>query len=161
MTKDHFVNRCSHDDNFKEALYQKVYLEQNAPNIDLIERVLKIIVNIFTNQPNEVMKSTNQVWQTILTFLFSLYQKPELRKKRYARRFITQKIVSVVREMLKFITLSELLEGTLIIHKTLRFKGIKLLTSEVFWDKRAELDLTTDAKRISMEENKNLEEIMF
>ena len=46
------------------------------------------------------MHSSNQVWQAILQFLFQLYHKNELRRKRYARRFITQKIVSVVRDML-------------------------------------------------------------
>jgi len=47
------------------------------------------------------------------------------------------------------------------IHETMRFKGIKQLTSEVFWDKRAEVDLTQSATRITKEENKNLEETMF
>ena len=53
----------------KEALQQKLYLEQNAPNIALVERILKTIIKIFTNQPDELF-STNQVWQSILAFLF-------------------------------------------------------------------------------------------
>ena len=149
------------EDRFKEGLQQKLYLEQNAPNIELVERILKTITKIFTNQPDEVMYSSTHTWQSILSFLFSLYHKPELKKKRYARRFITQKVVATAREMLKFITLHDLLEGTLKIHETLRFRGIKQLTSEVFWDKRAEVDLTTSATRITKEENKNLEGIMF
>ena len=88
------------EERLKEALQQKLYLEQNAPNIGLIERILKTITKIFTSQPDEVMHSSNQVWQAILQFLFQLYHKNELRRKRYARRFITQKIVSVVRDML-------------------------------------------------------------
>jgi len=107
-----FTRGMSLEDRFKEALQQKLYLEasclireQNAPNIELVERVLKTIINIFTTQPDEVIKSNNQVWQNILHFLFSLYHRPELRKKRSARRFITQKLVSVAREMLRHISL--------------------------------------------------------
>ena len=84
-----FIRDMSLEDRFKEALQQKLYLEQNAPNIELVERVLRTIINIFTTQPEEVIKSNEQVWQSILNFLFSLYHRPELRKKRYARRFIT------------------------------------------------------------------------
>ena len=63
--------------------------------------------------------------------------------------------------MLKHISLEELLEGTLRLERKLRFKGIKQLAHEVFWDKRHELDLIVSAKRITEEENKNLENIMF
>ena len=62
--------------------------------------------------------------------------------------------------MLQFLSLHELLEGTLSFQPKLKFRGIKQLTSEVFWDKRYEYDLTVSARRITEEENKNLEEVM-
>ena len=101
------------EDRYKMALTKKEYNEQTSPNMELIERVLKTITKIFTRQPDEVMHSSNQVWTSIIQYLFLMYHKPELKRKRFARRYITLRIVQIVREMLRYLTLHTLLEGTL------------------------------------------------
>ena len=109
----------------KHALLTKQYNEKKSLNIDLIEKVLKTVTKLISRQPDEVMSSSNQVWTGIAQCLLQLYYKPELRRKRYARQYVALKFAQVVRVMLKYISLEELLEGTLRVEKKLRFKAIK------------------------------------
>lgn len=72
------------------------------------------------------MSSKNHtVWTGVIHCLLQIYYKPELKRKRYARQYIALKFAQVVGVMLKYISLEELLAGTLSVERRLRFKGIK------------------------------------
>ena len=51
--------------------------------------------------------------------------------------------------MLKYVKLNEIVNGILRQNKTIKFRAVKQLISDVFWDKHAEVDLCETAASIS------------
>ena len=72
-----------------------------------------------------------------------------MHRKRYCRRYLIVKMVTLVREMLKYVKLNEIVNGILRQNKTIKFRAVKQLISDVFWDKHAEVDLCETAASIS------------
>ena len=60
-------------------------------------------------------------------------------------------MVALVREMLKHISLKDIVNGILKVNSHIRFRAVNKLISDVFWDKRAEVDLCLSAKSISFQ----------
>lgn len=48
------------------------WVDKFAPNISLLDRVLKRIFRIIKKYPNEVLKNSDDLWTTILTLIFSI-----------------------------------------------------------------------------------------
>ena len=67
------------------------------------------------------------------------------------------KMVTLVREMLKYISLNNIVNGILKVNKSIKFRAVKQLISDVFWDKRAEVDLCISAEHISFNELKEIQ----
>jgi len=63
-------------------------------------------------------------------------------------------MVTLVKEMLKYVPMQEIVNGILGVSKNIKFRAVKKLISDVFWDKRAEADLCTNAANISQHELK-------
>ena len=72
-----------------------------------------------------------------------------MHRKRYCRRYLIVKMVTLVREMLKYVKLNEIVNGILRQNKAIKFRAVKQLISDVFWDKHAEVDLCETAASIS------------
>ena len=64
------------------------------------------------------------------------------------------KMVSLVKEMLKYVPLQDIMDGILGVSKNIKFRAVKGLISDVFWDKHAEVDLCANAANISETECK-------
>jgi hypothetical protein len=70
-------------------------------------------------------------------------------------------MVSLVREMLKYIKLKEIVNGILKVNKVIKFRSVKQLISDVFWDKRAMVDICKSATSISYNELKETQDEFF
>ena len=66
------------------------------------------------------------------------------------------KMVTLVKEMLKYVPMQEIVNGILGVSKNIKFRSVKKLISDVFWDKHAEADLCANAANISQHELKEL-----
>jgi len=51
--------------------------------------------------PEEILKVTDEIWLVIIKMMFKLSQHKDLFRKRYCRRFLIVKTVTLVREMLR------------------------------------------------------------
>ena len=51
--------------------------------------------------PEEILKVTDEIWLIIINMMFKLSQHKDLFRKRYCRRFLIVKTVTLVREMLR------------------------------------------------------------
>ena len=63
-------------------------------------------------------------------------------------------MVTLVKEMLKYVNLKDIVDGILGVSKVIKFRAVKQLISDVFWDKHAEVDLCENAANISFMELK-------
>lgn len=70
-------------------------------------------------------------------------------------------MVGLVREMLKHISLKDVVNGILKVNKHVKFRAVNKLISDVFWDKRAEVDLCISASSISYNELKEFQNDFF
>mmetsp|Transcript_3012 Transcript_3012/g.3540 ORF Transcript_3012/g.3540 Transcript_3012/m.3540 type:complete len:80 (+) Transcript_3012:1474-1713(+) len=77
----------------------------------------------------------------IIKMMFGLTQHEEMHKKRYCRRYLIVKTVSLVREILKLISLRDIIDGILKENSTIKFRSVKQLIHDIFWDKRVEFQL--------------------
>ena len=122
--------------------------------VSLLERVLKILMKMIKSHPEEILRSNEEIWLLMIQMMFGLTQHPDLHRKRYCRRYLIVKIVSLVREMLKFVGLREIIDGILKVSRAIKFRAVKQLIANVFWDKRAEVDLCLAGAAISYHELK-------
>lgn len=70
-------------------------------------------------------------------------------------------MVTLVKEMLKYVNLKDIVDGILGVSKVIKFRAVKQLISDVFWDKHAEVDLCENAANISYMELKELQSQWF
>ena len=141
---------------FGDAIQLRLFLQQNCSNVTLLERVLKLLMKMITSHPEEILRSNEDVWLLMIQMMFGLTQHPELHRKRYCRRYLIVKMVSLVREMLKYIGLDRIIGGILRVGPAIRFRAIKHLVGNVFTDKRAEVDLCVAGTAIAHSELKKV-----
>ena len=96
-----------------DAIKLKVFIASNCKLVTLLERVLKILMKMMKSHPDEILRQSDEIWLMIIKVMFSLTQNPELHRKRYCRRYLIVKMVSLVREMLKHINLASVVNGIL------------------------------------------------
>ena len=65
-------------------------------------------------------------------------------------------MVTLIKEMLKYVPMHDIIDGILGVSKNIKFRAVKGLISDVFWDKHAEVDLCANASNISQCELKSL-----
>jgi len=118
----------------------------------MLERVLKLLLKLIKSHPEEILQSKEEIWPMIIKMMFGLTQHPEMHRKRYCRRYLIVKTVSLVREMLKHIKLEVVIEGILKHENKIKFRAVKQLIYDVFWDKRVETELCMKAQTISFSE---------
>lgn len=118
-------------------------------------------MKMIRNHPDEILKSTNEIWLMMVQMMFVLSQHKELHRKRYCRRYLIVKMVTLVRELLKYIKLDQVFEGILTVKKQIRFRAVKDLISDVFQDKHAEVDLCVSAASVSKNELKDTQDEFF
>jgi hypothetical protein len=106
------------------------------------------------SHPDEILKTKDEIWLLSIQMMFGLTQNQELHRKRYCRRYLIVKMVTLVREMLKHVSLTDIIGGILRIHSAIKFRSVKQLVHDIFWDKRAEVDSCLAAKSISISELK-------
>ena len=82
---------------------------------------------------------------TVISMLFRLTQHPLLHRKRYSRRYLVVTTVTLVRQILKHISFRDVIVSVEQKNKHVKFRAIKRIIHEVFWDKRAEVDLCSNA----------------
>ena len=63
--------------------------------------------------------------------------------------------------MLKHVTLRQVVDGILVRYNNIKFRAVKQLISNVFWDKRAEVDLCNSAQSVSFNELKEIQADVF
>ena len=137
---------------FVDAIQLKMFIVNNLANVSLLERVLKILMKMIRSHPEEILGEEDQAWLLIVKMLFSLTGHTELHKKRYCRRYLIVKTVSLVREMLKHISLRKIIDGILKENSNIKFRSVKQLIYDVFWDKRVEVELCLRGASISYNE---------
>jgi len=142
---------------FIDAIQLKVFISQNCVNVSLLEHVLKILMKMIKSHPDEILKTKDEIWLLVIQMMFRLTQNPELHRKRYCRRYLIVKMVSLVREMLKYVSLKDIVGGILKVHSVIKFRSVKQLIHDVFWDKRAEVDGCMAAQKIAFNELKELQ----
>ena len=151
-----FSRENSYRQNIIDSFHLKLHISGKCPNINLLERVLRIITKLFMSHSEQVLKQNDDIWLNFIGLLFSLTQNEKLHKKRYCRRYLIVKMVSLVRIILKYISFEKVVDGFLSAKQNIRYRAVKQLISEVFWDKRAEVDLCKNASDISTAELKAL-----
>jgi hypothetical protein len=57
---------------FKKSIEFKIYCQQRAPNVLLFERIISKIEKICMDHPEELFRTSDNTWQTIVTSLFKL-----------------------------------------------------------------------------------------
>ena len=147
---------------FVDAIQLKVFIASKCEHVSLLERVLKILMKMIKSHPDEILKNKNEkIWLLIIQMMFGLTQSKELHRKRYCRRYLIVKMVSLVKEMLRYVNLKEIVDGILSVSKVIKFRAVKQLISDVFWDKHAEVDLCNNAANISYSELRLLQSEWF
>lgn len=81
--------------------------------VSLLERVLKLMMKMMQSHPDEVLRQNDEIWIMIIEMMFGLTQNKELHRKRYCRRYLIVKMVALVRHMLQFISLNDVMSGIL------------------------------------------------
>lgn len=148
-----YNSNFSMKEKFVDAIQLKVFIAQNCKLISLFERVLKILIKMIKNHPDEILRNKNdKIWLQIIRMIFGLTQHKELHRKRFCRRYLIVKMVTLVKEMLKYVNMKEIVDGILGMNKTIKFRAVKQLLSDVFWDKHTEFDLCSNAQVISYDE---------
>jgi hypothetical protein len=66
---------------------------------------------MFLNHPDEILKSNEDIWMSVISMLFRLIQNPTLYRKRYCRRYLVVQMVTLVRQMLRHIQFKDVVEG--------------------------------------------------
>lgn len=115
-------------------------------------------MKMIKGHPDEILRNKkDKIWLEIIKMMFSLTQNKELHRKRYCRRYMIVKTVTLVKEMIKYLPLQDIIDGILGVSKNIKFRAVKGLISDVFWDKHAEVDLCANAANISQSELKELQ----
>lgn len=155
---------------FREALTKNEIFGENlvigmykktCPNIERLENTVRILLKLIRSHPDEVMRGKDDIWITIILYMFGLSSHPEMHRKRYCRRYIIVKTVELVREMLKHLNLKAIINGILGVKEHIRFRTVRQLIAEVFMDKKVEVDLCTTASSISTKELKEHSQTWF
>ena len=66
------------------------------------------------------------------------------------------KTVKLVKEILKHVKLNAIIDGVLQVSQCIKYRAVKQLVSDIFWDKRAEVDLCRKSESICKQELKEL-----
>ena len=152
-----YSSQFSMREKFVDAIQLKMFIAANCQHVSLLERVLKILIKMINSHPDEVLRNkTEKIWLLVIKMMFSLTQHKDLHRKRYCRRYLIVKMVTLVKEMLKYVPMQEIVNGILGVSKNIKFRSVKKLISDVFWDKHAEADLCANAANISQHELKEL-----
>ena len=104
---------------------------------------------MFQKHPEETLKSGDDIWLCAISMLFKLTQNPELHRKRYCRRYLVVTTVSLTREILKFKRFNDVVIAIEKHNSHVKFRAVKRIISEVFWDKRTEIDLCRNGADIA------------
>ena len=134
-----------------DAIQLKLFIT-SKPNIALLDRIMKVITKMFMSHPDEILRSGDEIWLAVITMLFKLTLHPTLHRKRYCRRYLVVMTVTLVRQILKHISFSQVVQGIQKKNQHVKFRAVKRIIHEVFWDKRAEVDLCSNAQSIAREE---------
>lgn len=145
-----FSENFSMKEKYTDAIQLKMFITANCTNVSLLERVLKLLIKMIKSHPDEILRTKEQIWLLVIQMMFGLTQHKELHRKRYCRRYLIVKTVSLVREILKYVSMKEVVEGILRFNSSIKFRAVRQLINDVFWDKRAEFDLSSAAKSISL-----------
>ena len=68
----------SKDLNLKDNLFHEIeplrkFIEEKCKNVALFERVLKILLKLIENHPEEILNNEEQIWLIIVTMMFRFY----------------------------------------------------------------------------------------
>jgi len=136
-----YTRELTAKERFGDAIQLRVFIELKCALVSMYERVLKILLKMISSHPDEILKTKEQVWLLIIRMMFGLATHPELHRKRYCRRYLNVKMVTLVREILKHMNMRDIIDGVLQFNSHIRFRAVKQLINDVFWDKRAEFDV--------------------
>ena len=57
---------------FIDAIQLKVFISSNCENVSLLERVLKILLKMIKSHPDEVLRSSDEIWLLVIQMMFRL-----------------------------------------------------------------------------------------
>lgn len=119
---------------FRQSIEFKIFCQTQAPNILLFERTISRIEKICVAHPDELFKSNESTWQSILASLFKLAQNPVIHRKRYCRSYLIRKMVNFVKKTLPYVNFKSMIEAVLKMQDKIKWRSVRELVSELYTD---------------------------
>ena len=72
LVPDSFSRQLKSKDTLADAIQLKLFMTGKAPNIKFLDRILKVIIKMFNNHPDQTLNSGDEIWLSVVTMLFKM-----------------------------------------------------------------------------------------
>lgn len=133
-------------------------VREQTPLLEQFNRVFVRIEKIIRKHPTETLVNPKlPVWIKIIEMLFQVQRNPKLRHKEYARTWLKQYQVRLVKIVASNIEFEKLLNVVLNQRRKLKYKAIQESVADLFQDKNLEHKLVQSATDKIRDDNEALQ----
>ena len=69
---DEFSRQLASKETLADAMMLKLFITGRAPNMQLFDRIVKLITKMFHKNPDEILRSGEEIWMSVISMILKL-----------------------------------------------------------------------------------------